>query len=47
MAKSAIFFSKNCDDDVKQIVKNVTGIQNEALGLVRFVGFNPVRIINV
>jgi hypothetical protein len=31
MAKSAIYFSKNCNDDEKQMVKNVTGIQNEAL----------------
>ena len=31
MAKSAICFSDNCDDTEKERVKNVTGIQNEAL----------------
>jgi hypothetical protein len=31
MTKSAIFFSKNCGDTDKERMKNVTGIQNEAL----------------
>jgi len=31
MSKSAIFFSKNCSDTDKEIVKQTTGIQSEAL----------------
>jgi hypothetical protein len=31
MAKSAIFYSENCGDSDKEMVKQVTGIQNEAL----------------
>jgi hypothetical protein len=31
MAKSAIFFSANCDDQMKEEMKNSTGITTEAL----------------
>ncbi|GJN21044.1 hypothetical protein PR202_gb08490 [Eleusine coracana subsp. coracana] len=31
MAKSAIFFSVNCDEETKERVKGITGIQTEAL----------------